>query len=120
MRIRTGQRIDRYELLEPLGAGGQGSVWKAKDLLENGPFRAVKLIARERVSADDFERARREAHTLARTQHPALIGCHGVFDDVRVSIGGIVLDFVEGLPLSDVLHDKRMTLAHRYGLLEQL
>ncbi len=120
MRVRAGQRIDRYELIEPLGAGGQGSVWKAKDLLENGPVRAVKLIARERVSADDFERARREAHTLARTVHPALIGCHGVFDDVRVGIGGIVLDFVDGVPLSDVLHDQRLSMAHRYGLLAQL
>lgn len=120
MRVRAGQKIDRYELLEPLGAGGQGAVWKAKDLLENGPIRAVKLIARERVSPDDFERARREAHTLARTVHPALIGCHGVFDDVRVGIGGIVLDFIDGMPLSDVLHDQRLSMAHRYGLLAQL
>lgn len=120
MRVRAGQKIDRYELLEPLGAGGQGSVWRAKDLLENGVIRAVKLIVREKVSADDFERARREAHTLAKTQHPALIGCHGVFDDVRVGIGGIVLDFIDGVPVSDVLHDSKMTAVHRLALLQQL
>lgn len=98
MRVRAGQKIDRYELLEPLGAGGQGSVWRAKDLLEPGTVRAVKLIVRERVSAADFERARREAHTLAQTNHPALLACYGVFDDVRIGIGGIVLDFVDGVP----------------------
>lgn len=120
MRVRAGQKIDRYELLEPLGAGGQGTVWRAKDLLENGIIRAVKLIVREKVSADDFERARREAHTLAKTQHPALIGCHGVFDDVKVGIGGIVLDFIDGVPVSDVLHDAKMTAVHRLALLQQL
>lgn len=120
MRVRAGQKIDRYELLEPLGAGGQGSVWRAKDLLEPGTVRAVKLIVRERVSAADFERARREAHTLAQTNHPALLACYGVFDDVRIGIGGIVLDFVDGVPLSDVLHDARLTPAHRHGFLQQL
>lgn len=120
MRVRAGQKVDRYELLEPLGAGGQGSVWRAKDLLENGTIRAVKLIVREKVSADDFERARREAHTLAKTRHPALIDCHGVFDDVRVGIGGIVLDFIDGVPVSDVLHDSKMTAVHRLALLQQL
>ncbi|MDI1476409.1 serine/threonine-protein kinase [Polyangium sp. y55x31] len=120
MRVRAGQRIDRYELLEPLGEGGQGTVWKAADLLENRALRAVKLVPRERATPEAFERARREAHALAKAPHPALIVCHGLFEDIAAGVSGLVLELVDGEPLSDLIQDPRMTAAHRAALLEQI
>ena len=121
MRIHAGQRIDRrYELLEPIGEGGQGRVWKVKDLLADGTDRALKLIPLDHVDSEAFDRARREARALVRNPHPSLVACYGFFEDMESGVAGIVLEFVSGEPLADVLHSPRMTLEHRTGLLEQL
>src|SRR5262245_34828016 len=120
MEIKEGDRIDRYTLLAPIGEGGQGAVWRVLDPLDGGVERALKLVPTSGVSADAFERARREARTLASAPHPNLVACYGLFEDIPNGLVGLVLELVEGSPLHQVADDPRMTAEHKTALLLQL
>ena len=65
-----GTSLGRYRLLEPIGAGGMGEVWKAHDDNLDRDV-AVKLLLRGTVSQPaSGDRFRREAHILSRLSHP--------------------------------------------------
>jgi serine/threonine protein kinase len=84
MPLSTGQTLNFYEILGPLGAGGMGEVYRAKDTRLEREV-AIKVLPEE--LADDEGRLRRferEAKTLASLNHPNVAGIHGVdqVDDV--------------------------------------
>lgn len=121
MNLHPGLCIDgRYELLESIGQGAQGSVFRVRDKVDGRTDRALKLVPLDQLDAQAFDRARREARTLAKNPHPALIPCHGFFEDIEAGVAGIVMDLVHGQPLSGLLREPRMTDIHRGALLEQL
>ena len=120
MQLKPGARIDRYTLVAPLGAGAQGAVWKVLDPLDGGVARALKLVPTSGLSAESYERVRREAQALASNPHPNLIACYGLFEDVNAGLLGIALELVDGKPCQEVASDPRMTAAHRSALLLQL
>ncbi len=66
------QRVDQYELLEPLGKGASASIWEARS--KNGSIVAVKLL-HEEADLDDDERRRleREARALNGITHPSVV-----------------------------------------------
>ena len=76
VRLRTpvaapGQRIRDYELLELLGQGGMGSVWKAKHTRLN-KFVALKLLPQEKTSDEAaVARFNREMEAVGALKHPA-------------------------------------------------
>jgi len=84
MRISTGMRLGPYEILAPIGAGGMGRVYKARDT-RLGRVVAVK-ISDERFS-DRFER---EARSVAALNHPNVCTLHDVGPNY------LVMEFVEG------------------------
>ncbi|CAO0837195.1 Serine/threonine-protein kinase PknD [Streptomyces microflavus] len=70
----------RYELLEPIGSGGMGEVWKAHDLRLRR-FVAIKgLLDRNAMTAGTqaaaMQRARREAEAIAKIEHPNVVTVH--------------------------------------------
>jgi hypothetical protein len=77
MALVQGERLGRYEILAPLGAGGMGEVYRARDTeLEREV--AVKVLPKEVVAdADRLERFRREAKAVAALSHPNILG---IFD----------------------------------------
>src|SRR5690242_13158324 len=103
MRFHPGDKIDHYTLIEPLGAGGQGAVWKVLDPRHGGVVRALKLVILSETGAAGFERARREARILATAQHPALVAGHGLFEDPRAGLVGLLMDLVPGRSLAEAL-----------------
>ncbi|MDQ0775066.1 hypothetical protein QF026_003532 [Streptomyces aurantiacus] len=97
----------RYRLLDKLGHGGMGTVWRAKDETVDREV-AVKeprvpdhLPERERANV--FERMRREARAAARLDHPAVVNVH----DVAVVDGQpwIVMELVRGRSLGGALQE---------------
>ncbi|XXT14762.1 protein kinase [Sorangium sp. So ce429] len=117
MQLHPGVRVDRYTLLEPLGRGGQGAVWKVRDPLD-GSLRALKLFFLGGLEAGAAERARREARAVAGAVHPALIPCRALFEAPAEGVVGLVFDFVQGQSLTDVA--TRMSLAQRGAALAQI
>jgi eukaryotic-like serine/threonine-protein kinase len=81
MSLSSGQSLTHYEVLGPLGAGGMGEVYRARDTRLEREV-AIKVLPAE--LADDEERLRRferEAKTLASLNHPNVAGIHGVDRD---------------------------------------
>lgn len=115
VELSPGARLDgdRYRLLELIGEGGQGSVWKAEDRIGPDQLRALKLVRIPQSRATDIERMRREARALAGLNHPSLVLCHGLFEDLRFEVLGLSLDWVEGSSLRKVAADPAFTREHR-------
>ncbi|WP_437331531.1 protein kinase domain-containing protein [Sorangium sp. So ce394] len=117
MQLHPGVRVDRYTLIEPLGRGGQGAVWKVHDPLD-GSLRALKLFFLGGLEAGAAERARREARAVAGAVHPALIPCRALFEAPADGVVGLVFDFVQGQSLTDAA--ARMSLGQRGAVLAQI
>ncbi|EYF02607.1 protein kinase domain-containing protein [Chondromyces apiculatus] len=120
MHLQRGVRVDRYTLVEPLGRGGQGSVWKVNDPLDGGVVRALKLIKLGGMDPAAVERARREARAVWGAAHPALVPCRGLFEELSGNLLGLVFDFVAGRSLLEAARDPRMTGRHREAALRQV
>jgi len=89
---------DRYEVVEVVGAGGMGEVYRARDRVLERDVAIKVLLPQLAQDADLLERFRREARVLARVRHPGIIG---VYDLQALGDGrqAIVLEFVPGRPL---------------------
>jgi hypothetical protein len=92
---------DHLELLEEIGAGGMGTVWRARHR-RLGRTVAVKFLAPHLAAQPDFElRLEREARALALLSHPGIVGVHDFGREDGASF--IVMEYVEGRPLSELL-----------------
>ena len=89
--------LDRYRPLRPLGSGGSGSVWLARDE-RTGLDVALKMIAREGKAA---ARAEREAAAASQLRHPACLRARGFGRDSRHVY--IAYEFVPGQTYREAL-----------------
>jgi serine/threonine-protein kinase len=89
------------ELIEEVGRGGMGTVWKARHL-RLGRIVAVKFLSEALAAEEEFaQRFEREAQALARLNHPRIVAVHDCgSDDGRPYI---VMEYVDGAPLSEHL-----------------
>ncbi|MBI1272298.1 protein kinase [bacterium] len=130
-----GTKIDQYEIIELLGGGAMGLVFKAHQK-SVGRDVAIKFLSHD-LGADELSRKRmeREAHAMGKLKHPGLVGTYefGVSDFGQPYI---VMEYVEGIPLSERLqHDDgldeetaihffiqiadAMEYAHRHGVVHR-
>jgi serine/threonine protein kinase len=81
---RPGIPGGRYEVREPVGQGGMGTVWRARDRDLDRDV-ALKVLSLPGAGAGARERLRREARILARLEHPGIVPVHdaGVLPDGR-------------------------------------
>lgn len=117
MRLSPGDQVDRYVLEKQLGEGGQGEVWRARDPLSDGKIRALKLVRVASTGAAQLERVRREARQLVQLQHPSLVECVAMFEDLHRELLGIVMEFVDAQPLDELIDDPRFDERTRLHLL---
>ncbi len=100
------QSVGRFTVLERLGRGGFGVVYKAADPLL-GRHVAVKLPrAGYFTSTEDEERFFREARNAARLQHPHIVRIHEV--DRHHGVPYIVSEYIAGRTLADLLSERRL------------
>ena len=113
----------RYEVLERLGKGAFGEVYKAHDTLLNRVV-AVKRIRMDQLTDSDHAdelRARflREAQVSAQLQHPGIVAVYDIISLQDTSY--IIMEFVEGKTLAQTLASKkRLRLSEAVHLLSQI
>jgi len=98
MTLKPRTHLGRYEILGPLGAGGMGEVYRARDN-RLGREVAVKVLPEDvAVSPDRLARFEVEARTVAGLNHPNIVTLHSVEDEMGVRF--ITMELVEGQTLS--------------------
>ena len=97
--LASGVRVGPYEILSPLGAGGMGEVYRARDTKLQREVALKILPALIVADADRLARFKREAQVLASLNHPNIAAIHG-FEESN-SVQGLVLELVEGPTLAD-------------------
>jgi eukaryotic-like serine/threonine-protein kinase len=133
MSLAPGTRVGGYEIVSPLGQGGMGEVFRARDT-RLGRSVALKVLP-ESFMADPGRVARfyREAQMLASLNHPHIAQIHGLEDEQGVRF--LVLELVEGetlarrlmagaLPLTEALRVARqiadaLETAHEKGIVHR-
>jgi serine/threonine-protein kinase len=101
---RTGLVLDdRYQLNEPIAAGGVGQVWRAADLLLDRPV-AVKLLRPEYADhPETLERFRAEAKHAGSLTHPCIARVYDYSNSGPTVPPYLVMEFVNGPSLADIL-----------------
>ncbi|MFF0631978.1 protein kinase [Nocardia sp. NPDC004151] len=104
----------RFELIEPLGSGGMGTVWRAYDVALHREVALKEVKAEGEATAAEVQRERvlREARALARITHPNVVAIHHIVDTPAEQHPWIVMELVAGGSLADRLDDGPMTPAH--------
>ena len=101
MTLQTGARLGPYEIVSPLGAGGMGEVYRARDT-RLGRDVAVKVLPERLVEDPDaLARFEREARSVAALSHPNILALHDVGREGRVAYA--VMELLEGETLRDAL-----------------
>ena len=87
MSLAVGNQLGPYQLIEEIGAGGMGEVWKARDT------RLDRIVAIKRLKETHNLRFQQEARAIAALNHPHICTLHDVGPDY------LVMEFIEGQPL---------------------
>src|SRR5277367_5797476 len=96
MPLSSGEKLGPYEILAPIGAGGMGEVYKAKDT------RLGRAVAIKTLNGEHGDRFEREARAIAALNHPNICALY----DVGTLLSGVsylVMEFIEGVPLAGPL-----------------
>src|SRR5262245_32323380 len=103
---RAPRTLGTFELIEAVGSGAFGTVYKARDPRLDRTV-AIK-VPRSGHLADgaDLDRFLREARSVARLRHPAIVPVHDVGEHEGVPY--LISDFVQGLTLTDLLSARRL------------
>src|SRR5579864_5152617 len=100
MPLAPGAKLGPYEILAPIGAGGMGEVYKARDT------RLDRIVAIKISAAQFSERFEREARAVAALNHPHICTLYDVGPNY------LVMEYVEGVPLKGPLPvDQALRLA---------
>jgi eukaryotic-like serine/threonine-protein kinase len=122
---------DRYEVLEPIGQGGMGTVYRARDRVLDREV-ALKVLRPEVAGPEWTNRLEREARVLARLEHPGVVPVHdvGTLADGRIYylmklIRGQRLDqFAQSVTRSELLRaflriSEAVGFAHAHGVVHR-
>ncbi|KOT26657.1 serine/threonine protein kinase [Streptomyces rimosus subsp. rimosus] len=101
----------RYRLVEEIGRGGMGTVWRSYDELLGRQVAVKRLHVSPQLEPDELarrnERTRREAQSAARINHPNVVSVHDVVDDAGLPC--IVMEYVPSVTLGDLIKEATLS-----------
>ncbi len=98
--MTPGQQLGHYEILEKIGEGGMGAVWKARDT-RLGRLVAVKALSPNMISGEGRKRLMLEARAASNLQHPNIVTLHDIGS--QDGIDYLVMEYVAGETLDQRL-----------------
>src|SRR5437667_3863324 len=130
MALTSGTKLGPYEIVAPLGAGGMGEVYRARDTRLDRTI-AIKVLASHLSSSPELkQRFEREAKAISALNHPHICGLYDVGSQDGTDY--LVMEFLEGetlaerlrqgaLPLKETLKvgmevSQALEIAHRAGI----
>lgn len=133
MALTSGTKLGPYEIQSPLGAGGMGEVYRARDVRLDRIV-AIKVLASHLSSSPELkQRMEREARAISSLNHPHI--CHLYDIGSQDGTDYLVMEFLEGetlaerlrkgaLPLSEILKigvavAEALTVAHQQGIVHR-
>ncbi len=106
MSLAAGTRLAHYEILEAIGKGGMGEVYRARDG-KLGRDVAIKVLPDEFAENEErLARFKREAKVLASLNHPNIASIYGLEESNGVK--ALVLELVEGPTLAERIAEGRI------------
>src|SRR6266571_4300707 len=132
MPLSAGDKLGPYEIIAPIGAGGMGEVYKARDPRLRRDV-AVKVLPQAFATEAARERFQREAHAASALNHPNICAIYDVGESaghpflvmelldgntLRDQIGGKALDIPTALALSIQVADA-LDAAHAKGIIHR-
>jgi len=118
MSLVSGTRLGPYEIVAPLGEGGMGEVYRATDTRLNRVVAIKAMHALFEQHPERVGRFEREAQLLASLNHPNIAAIHGL-EEVEGS-KYLVLEYVDGRTLADVLKEGRLPVAEAMPIARQI
>ena len=101
--------VQGYELIEPIGKGSFGFVYKAKDLEKFDEYYAMKIIPKKNLTnKGDYDRLMREVNSMKKLNHPSIVALHNFFENDEFYF--LVIDFCEGGSLFEYLQKSETSL----------
>src|SRR6266496_235179 len=118
MTLAAGSRLGPYEVLSPLGAGGMGEVWKARDT-RLGREVAIKVLPAE-VASDPsrLKRFEKEARSASALNHPNIVTIYDIGS--HDSVAFIAMELVEGKTLRELLFAGALPVKRVLGIAAQV
>ena len=116
--LTPGQKLGRYTVIEPIGSGGMGAVYRARDeKLER--FVAIKILSPGLVTGDEARRRfRKEALALAKLSHPHIAAVYDVGEQEGVDY--LVMECVAGQTLSATLKSGPLTVERATSIILEI
>ena len=116
--LTIGSQLGPYEIVAPLGAGGMGEVWRARDhrLHRDVAVKVLSAIMTGRESA--LERFQREARLVAALSHPNIMAIHDFGNESGVVYA--VMELLEGATLRDRLKESSPALTRTLEWAQQI
>jgi serine/threonine-protein kinase len=116
---------DRYEVGALIGRGGMADVYEGEDT-RLGRKVAIKILKADLVADPSFEsKFRQEAQNSARMTHPTIVRVYDTGEETSVDGNGnqrrtpyIIMEYVKGTVLRDLLHSRRLTIPEAIGFAE--
>ena len=116
--LTPGDSIEHYEVVELLGRGGMGEVYRARDRRINRVVALKVLLPQFAEDPDRLARFRREAQVLAAIHHPGIASIYGLAE--QDSVRAIVLEYVDGVTLAERIESGQLSVTESVAIARQL
>jgi serine/threonine protein kinase len=111
-------RVPGYEILEVLGGGGMGVIYKARQLRPRRLVALKMILAGEHAGADALARFRAEAEAVARLSHPNIVQIYEVGEQAGRPF--LTLEYIDGGNLAQKLRQERLKFGESAELVQRL